>query len=194
MRNCTLTGNQLFQDILSYNLSLIGCSESSVDEDVTIATGVLSACSLSTHCSVLSSDSGLFFTYISVWVAETYMKKLFGTNKDRMGIDQKAVLLVSKVNESKRHGWWRFLLVCLQSSRQYFTDRSLPVVFAVPPFTTRKDLRRWRPKPLVQSGTGPVDDGEDDATAENITAGTQGEDIRWAGLDLVQVSEQTQGR
>lgn len=34
---------------------------------------------------------------------EKYMKKLFGTNKDRMGVDQKAVLLVSKVNESKRH-------------------------------------------------------------------------------------------
>lgn len=32
------------------------------------------------------------------------MKKLFGPNKDRMGVDQKAVLLVSKVNESKRHG------------------------------------------------------------------------------------------
>lgn len=43
--------------------------------------------------------------YISVWFVEKYMKKLFGTNKDRMGIDQKAVLLVSKVNESKQHGW-----------------------------------------------------------------------------------------
>lgn len=40
---------------------------------------------------------------------EKYMKKLFGTNKDRMGVDQKAVLLVSKVNESKRHGVWTFL-------------------------------------------------------------------------------------
>lgn len=39
-----------------------------------------------------------------VSVAEKYMKKLFGPNKDRMGVDQKAVLLVSKVNESKRHG------------------------------------------------------------------------------------------
>lgn len=37
------------------------------------------------------------------------MKKLFGTNKDRMGVDQKAVLLVSKVNESKRHGEGPFL-------------------------------------------------------------------------------------
>lgn len=41
-------------------------------------------------------------TFVSV--AEKYMKKLFGPNKDRMGVDQKAVLLVSKVNESKRHG------------------------------------------------------------------------------------------
>lgn len=37
-------------------------------------------------------------------LAEKYMKKLFGTSKDQMGVDQKAVLLVSKVNESKRHG------------------------------------------------------------------------------------------
>lgn len=40
MRNCTLTGNQLFQDILSYGLPLIGCPESGVtDEDVGVATG-----------------------------------------------------------------------------------------------------------------------------------------------------------
>uniref|UniRef100_A0A3B4XYE3 Zinc finger C3H1-type containing n=1 Tax=Seriola lalandi dorsalis TaxID=1841481 RepID=A0A3B4XYE3_SERLL len=102
MRNCTLTGNQLFQDILSYNLSLIGCSDGSSDDDISAAT-------------------------------EKYMKKLFGTNKGRMGVDQKAVLLVSKVNESKRH---------------------------VPPFTTCKDVRRWRPKPSAQSGLGPEDDGD----------------------------------
>lgn len=41
MRNCTLTGNQLFQDILSYNLSLIGCSEVSSDEDISDSTGEL---------------------------------------------------------------------------------------------------------------------------------------------------------
>ncbi|XP_067348930.1 zinc finger C3H1 domain-containing protein-like isoform X3 [Channa argus] len=111
MRSCTLTGNQLFQDILSYNLSLIGCSESSSDEDISVAT-------------------------------EKYMKKLFGTNKGRMGIDQKAVLLVSKVNESKRH---------------------------IPPFTTFKDQRRWRPKPSKQSCLSPEDDGED-LSAENVTA------------------------
>ncbi|KAG7217678.1 hypothetical protein INR49_021247 [Caranx melampygus] len=97
MRNCTLTGNQLFQDILSYNLSLIGCSESSSSDDISSAT-------------------------------EKYMKKLFGSNKSRMGVDQKAVLLVSKVNESKRH---------------------------IPPFTTCKDVRRWRPKPSTQSSFSP---------------------------------------
>ncbi|XP_039988111.1 zinc finger C3H1 domain-containing protein-like isoform X2 [Xiphias gladius] len=113
MRNCTLTGNQLFQDILSYNLSLISCSESSSDEDVSVAT-------------------------------EKYIKKLFGTNKDRMGIDQKAVLLVSKVNESKRH---------------------------VPPFTTCKDLRRWRPKPSAQSSLSPEDNSEHETAGGNITPG-----------------------
>uniref|UniRef100_A0A8C8HH95 Putative zinc-finger domain-containing protein n=1 Tax=Oncorhynchus tshawytscha TaxID=74940 RepID=A0A8C8HH95_ONCTS len=93
MRNCTFGGNQLFHDILSYNLALIGCSESSTTDDISVAT-------------------------------EKYLKKLFGTNKDRMGMDQKAVLLLSKVNESKRH---------------------------VPPFTTCKDLRRWRPQPARQA-------------------------------------------
>uniref|UniRef100_A0A667ZSM9 Zinc finger C3H1-type containing n=1 Tax=Myripristis murdjan TaxID=586833 RepID=A0A667ZSM9_9TELE len=104
MRNCTLTGNQLFQDILSYNLSLIGCSESSSYDEISVCT-------------------------------EKYIKKLFGTNKDRMGIDQKAVLLVSKVNESKRH---------------------------VPPFTTCKDIRKWRPKPSGQSNSSPAEDSDDE--------------------------------
>uniref|UniRef100_A0A3B3WT82 Putative zinc-finger domain-containing protein n=1 Tax=Poecilia mexicana TaxID=48701 RepID=A0A3B3WT82_9TELE len=104
MRNCTLSGNQLFQDILSYNLTLIGCSESSSDEEVRAAT-------------------------------ESYMKKLFGPNKDRMGIDQKAVLLVSKVNESKRH---------------------------VPPYTTCKDTRRWKPKPSAPGSNAPEDDSDDE--------------------------------
>ncbi|TKS72888.1 Zinc finger C3H1 domain-containing protein [Collichthys lucidus] len=116
MRNCTLSGNKLFQDILSYSLPLIGCCESSSDEDVGAAT-------------------------------EKYMKKLFGTNKDRMGVDQKAVLLVSKVNESKRH---------------------------VPPFTTCKDTRRWRPKPSAQSSWTPEDDVEDEAAAGNAPAGRHG--------------------
>lgn len=73
MRDCTLTGNQLLQDFLSYNLSLIGCSETSSDKDI-------SACT------------------------ERYMQQLFGSNSVRMSLDQKAVLLVSKVNESRRHG------------------------------------------------------------------------------------------
>ncbi|XP_066505019.1 zinc finger C3H1 domain-containing protein isoform X3 [Hoplias malabaricus] len=89
MRNCTLNGNQLFQDILSYSLPLIGCSDDSSTGEISQAT-------------------------------EKYIKKLFGANKDRMGTDQKAVLLVSKVNESLRH---------------------------VPPFTTCKEKRKWRPEP-----------------------------------------------
>ncbi|XP_044049169.1 zinc finger C3H1 domain-containing protein-like isoform X4 [Siniperca chuatsi] len=133
MRNCTLTGNQLFQDILSYSLPLIGCSESSSDEDVSAAT-------------------------------EKYMKKLFGTNKDRMGIDQKAVLLVSKVNESKRH---------------------------VPPFTTCKDMRRWRPKPSAQSGFSPEDDSEDETAGGNLTAGRHDDCSRTSlsALDVCVTSE-----
>ncbi|KAI4891814.1 hypothetical protein NFI96_028339 [Prochilodus magdalenae] len=89
MRNCTLNGNQLFQDVLSYSLPLIGCSEDSSTSEISRAT-------------------------------EKYIKKLFGANKDRMGTDQKAVLLVSKVNESLRH---------------------------VPPYTTYKEKRKWRPEP-----------------------------------------------
>ncbi|XP_015253564.1 PREDICTED: zinc finger C3H1 domain-containing protein isoform X1 [Cyprinodon variegatus] len=111
MRNCTMGGNQLFQDILSYNLTLIGCSESSSDEEIRTAT-------------------------------ENYMKKLFGPNKDRMGVDQKAVLLVSKVNESKRH---------------------------VPPYTTCKDTRRWKPKPSAQIPANPEDDCDDEAAAAYLT-------------------------
>ncbi|XP_045894569.1 zinc finger C3H1 domain-containing protein-like isoform X3 [Micropterus dolomieu] len=133
MRNCTLTGNQLFQDILSYNLPLIGCSESSSDEDISAAT-------------------------------EKYMKKLFGTNKDRMGVDQKAVLLVSKVNESKRH---------------------------VPPFTTCKDTRRWRPKPSAQSSCSPEDDSEDETAAGNLAAGRHDDCSRTSlsALDVCVTSE-----
>ncbi|XP_061578269.1 zinc finger C3H1 domain-containing protein-like isoform X2 [Cololabis saira] len=111
MRNCTLTGTQLYQDILSYNLSLIGCSETSSDEDISAAT-------------------------------ENYVRKLLGQNKDRMGMDQKAVLLVSKVNESKRH---------------------------VPPFTTFKETRRWRPKPSTQSAASPEDDGGNESAAAYLT-------------------------
>lgn len=97
MRNCTLSGNKLFQDILSYSLPLIGCCESSSDEDVGAATGEPQNMKRSSLQSWIRSDPYL-------WFVEKYMKKLFGTNKDRMGVDQKAVLLVSKVNESKRHG------------------------------------------------------------------------------------------
>lgn len=34
-----MMGNQLFQDILSYSLPLIGCPESSSNEDIHVATG-----------------------------------------------------------------------------------------------------------------------------------------------------------
>ncbi|XP_062403840.1 zinc finger C3H1 domain-containing protein isoform X2 [Sardina pilchardus] len=104
MRNCTLTGNQLFQDILSYNLPLIGCSENSSTEEISVAT-------------------------------EKYIKKLFGSNRDRMGTDQKAVLLMSKVNESKAH---------------------------VPPHTTCKERRSWRPEPQRPPPVDEPSDREED--------------------------------
>ncbi|XP_056430091.1 zinc finger C3H1 domain-containing protein isoform X2 [Hyla sarda] len=37
MRDCTLSRKQLFQDILSYNLDLIGCSENSTEEEIIAA-------------------------------------------------------------------------------------------------------------------------------------------------------------
>ncbi|PWA22429.1 hypothetical protein CCH79_00016941, partial [Gambusia affinis] len=128
MRNCTLSGNQLLQDILSYNLTLIGCSESSSDEEVRTAT-------------------------------ESYMKKLFGPNKDRMGIDQKAVLLISKVNESKRH---------------------------VPPYTTCKDTRRWKPKPSAPGFSAPEDDSDDEPAAAYLTPAGR-EDLSKSILPAVDV-------
>ncbi|XP_075284057.1 zinc finger C3H1 domain-containing protein isoform X1 [Opisthocomus hoazin] len=100
MKDCTLSRKQLFQDILSYNLELIGCSEKSTDEEIGTAT-------------------------------EKYVEKLFGINRDRMSVDQMAVLLASNVNESRSH---------------------------TPPFTTWKDKRKWRPKywrkPLLDSSSG----------------------------------------
>lgn len=95
-----MMGNQLFQDILSYSLPLIGCPESSSDEEIHVATG-RSKSHLFSWCYWANSLGGKTF---HVSVVEKYMKKLFGTSKDQMGVDQKAVLLVSKVNESKRHG------------------------------------------------------------------------------------------
>lgn len=92
-----MKGNQLFQDILSYSLPLIGCPESSSREDIHVATGRFN--SLILYCWA----NGLGVKMLNISVAEKYMKKLFGTSKDQMGVDQKAVLLVSKVNESKRH-------------------------------------------------------------------------------------------
>ncbi|XP_066489957.1 zinc finger C3H1 domain-containing protein isoform X2 [Tiliqua scincoides] len=98
MKDCTLSRRQLFEDILSYNLALIGCSEKNTDEEISTAT-------------------------------EKYIEKLFGVNKDRMSMDQMAVLLVSNINESKSH---------------------------TPPFTTWKGKRKWGPKyskkPTLDSG------------------------------------------
>ncbi|XP_060784522.1 zinc finger C3H1 domain-containing protein [Neoarius graeffei] len=117
MRNCSLNGNQLFQDILSYSLPLIGCSDESSTNDITQST-------------------------------EKYIKKLFGMNKDRMGSDQKAVLLVSKVNESLRH---------------------------VPPFTTTKHRRKWRPEP---HRTSPDPNTAAESEEENITIPAAAEEDR----------------
>ncbi|KAL0150537.1 hypothetical protein M9458_054130, partial [Cirrhinus mrigala] len=100
MRDCSLTESQLFQDILSYSLPLIGCADASSSGDISSAT-------------------------------EKYMKKLFGPNKDRMGTDQKAVLLVSKVNERLRH---------------------------IPPFTTCKSQRKWRPEAQKANAQGQEDE------------------------------------
>lgn len=38
-----------------------------------------------------------------ILVSEKYVEKLFGINRDRMSVDQMAVLLASNVNESKSH-------------------------------------------------------------------------------------------
>lgn len=94
-----MMGNQLFQDILSYSLPLIGCPESSSDEEIHVATG---RSNLLFSLCYWTNSLGVKTFHVSV--VEKYMKKLFGTSKDQMGVDQKAVLLVSKVNESKRHG------------------------------------------------------------------------------------------
>ncbi|XP_061780962.2 zinc finger C3H1 domain-containing protein-like [Nerophis lumbriciformis] len=117
VRSCTLTGGLLFQDVLSYNLSLIGCTESSSGSQVSAAT-------------------------------EKYLTKLFGPKKDGMGVDQKAVFLVSKVNESRRH---------------------------VPPYTTWKDKRKWRPSAQSERPVEP--DGEDDGVAGHQMSETSVSDI-----------------
>lgn len=39
----------------------------------------------------------------NIIVSEKYVEKLFGINRDRMSVDQMAVLLASNVNESKSH-------------------------------------------------------------------------------------------
>ncbi|XP_077453012.1 zinc finger C3H1 domain-containing protein [Stigmatopora argus] len=114
-RNCGLTGSHLLQDVLSYNLALIGCSDGSSDGRVGAAT-------------------------------EKYLSKLLGPHKDEMAADQKAVFLVSKVNESCRH---------------------------VPPFTTWKGKREWRPWPKSQRGTDHADADADADTGEWTRAASE---------------------
>lgn len=48
---------------------------------------------------------------VSLLFSEKYVEKLFGVNKDRMSMDQMAVLLVSNVNESKGHS--KYICVCM---------------------------------------------------------------------------------
>uniref|UniRef100_A0A3Q1EJ05 Zinc finger C3H1-type containing n=1 Tax=Acanthochromis polyacanthus TaxID=80966 RepID=A0A3Q1EJ05_9TELE len=100
-----------------------------------------------------------------VLFSEKYMKKLFGSNKDRMGLDQKAVLLVSKVNESRRH---------------------------VPPFTTCKDMRRWRPKPAMQNRLR-TEDGSEDETG-HLTPGRAGEQTELKVLSTMDVCVTSEDR
>lgn len=40
MKDCTLSRRQLFEDVISYNLGLIGCSDKSTDEEISTATGM----------------------------------------------------------------------------------------------------------------------------------------------------------
>lgn len=107
--------------------------------------------------------------YISVVsFAEKYMTKLFGTSKDQMGVDQKAVLLVSKVNESKRHGeQWSTVFVTSGGVCRFLISCSV----AVPPYTTCKGQRKWRPRPVVQSSFVPEEDNKDESALGNIGHG-----------------------
>lgn len=50
-----------------------------------------------------ATDSSKCYGYYNHLISEKYVEKLFGVNKDRMAMDQMAVLLVSNVNESRGH-------------------------------------------------------------------------------------------
>ncbi|XP_061697888.1 zinc finger C3H1 domain-containing protein isoform X2 [Syngnathoides biaculeatus] len=136
VRSCALTGNLLFQDVLSYNLSLIGCSDASSDGQVGSAAGGRSLA----HAS------------------EKYMSKLLGPHRGGMAADQTAVFLVSKVNESRRH---------------------------VPPFTTWKGKRKWRPSALSEQNADG--DCEEDASGEERPSRTS--DVHVSRLDACVTSE-----
>ncbi|XP_043090423.1 zinc finger C3H1 domain-containing protein isoform X4 [Puntigrus tetrazona] len=128
MRDCTLSESQLFEDILSYSLPLIGCSDSSSSAEISSST-------------------------------EKYMKKLLGPNRDRMGTDQKAVLLVSKVNERLRH---------------------------IPPFTTSKAQRKRRPEAQRGKTQAPEDEELDTGDlAVPVRLGQNGRlQERWSSTDV----------
>ncbi|XP_077567095.1 zinc finger C3H1 domain-containing protein isoform X2 [Stigmatopora nigra] len=141
-RKCGLTGSHLLQDVLSYNLALIGCSDGNSDARVGAAT-------------------------------EKYLSKLLGPHKDEMAADQKAVFLVSKVNESCRH---------------------------VPPFTTWKGKRRWRPWPESRCDTehhhAEADTGEWTRAASEATTpnGSEGpEDKRYFAGDADDIGQMESG-
>lgn len=46
MRDCILNQSQLFQDLLSYNLSLIKCSDFSTDEEIRVAASNYILCTV----------------------------------------------------------------------------------------------------------------------------------------------------
>ncbi|KAH0616685.1 hypothetical protein JD844_027990 [Phrynosoma platyrhinos] len=128
MKDYTLSRSQLFEDVLSYNLSLIGCSEKNTDEEISSA-------------------------------AEKYVEKLFGVNRDRMVMDQMAVLLVSKINESRSH---------------------------TPPYTTWKDKRKWRPKYCKKASLDSDTSGEEEQSTGSIKyAPTVEKKISIPALDAV---------
>lgn len=162
MRNCTLTESQLFQDILSYCLPLIGCTDSSSTSDISNATGNRLA---SRDVSGRSAQSSRSWA-LTLLFTEKYIKKLFGANKDRMGTDQKAVLLVSKVNERLKHSECAYLMwrLCLKALVCSVTDGWW--FLSVPPFTTCKSQRKWRPEAQRVKTAGQDDE---DHTSVDVT-------------------------
>lgn len=161
-----MIGNQLFQDILSYSLPLIGCPETSSNEDIHVATGVSKGLLVILPYWLSLGVESLHFRCL--FFTEKYMTKLFGTSKDQMGVDQKAVLLVSKVNESKRHGkQWSTVFVTSGGVCRHL----ISCFVAVPPYTTCKGQRKWKPRSVVQSSFVPEEDNKDESALGNMGHG-----------------------